>query len=163
MRRKRTEPNTFIENLQRHPGAELYAKVLRADPCSYCGSRDTIWIDHIVPLGPVGEAASGFVKVRDLPNVTAACRACNLEKRCASLLHFLLERRDEEYVAAGSRRWADAYLPARQVEIPRWEPDETLAVAQTLASQLGEAGVLVARLIWQARVDAGWRPLAKPR
>lgn len=163
MRGKRTDPDTFIDELQRHPGAELYGRVLKGDPCSYCGSRDTIWIDHIDPLGPQGDRATGFVKVRELGNVTAACRSCNLEKRCASLLHFMLERRDGEYVADGSRRWADATLPARQVEIQRWAPDETLAVAQTLASQLGEPGVLVARLIWQARVDAGWRPLARPR
>lgn len=60
-----------------------YAKILRNDPCSYCGAP-TEHLDHIVPLSKGGD--------HDWTNLTAACASCNLSKGTDSLLHFMLRR-----------------------------------------------------------------------
>lgn len=157
----------FVAQLERNMGVQKYARVLRSDPCAYCGGRETVQIDHIIPRHKTGEP-KGLLSRAEIGNVTAACQDCNINKATASLLDFLIERQDDSYLARGSRRWwtsedRPGKSAARRVEIPKWEPDKTLAVAQTLASQLGDAGVLISRLIWQARIDAGWRPNSRPR
>jgi hypothetical protein len=165
----------FIAQLERYPWVKVYVSALRADPCSYCGGRENMEVDHIVSQHDLGRSVpskkhqNGFnLPSGDLDNVTAACHTCNRRKVTASLLDFLLELEDDDHLASGSRRWRSAQPAARvteagRVDIPSWEPDKTLAVAQALANQLGDAGILVARLIWQARVDAGWRPISRPR
>lgn len=59
-----------------------YARVLRADPCSYCDGPCE-HIDHIVPV-----AAGGAL---DWTNVTASCGFCNRRKRTRALLVFLAD------------------------------------------------------------------------
>lgn len=60
-----------------------YSALLANDPCSYCGARENITIDHIVPV------AEGGGNTAD--NLTAACYSCNSRKRTRSALRFLME------------------------------------------------------------------------
>ena len=62
---------------------DAYARVLRADPCSFCG-RPATDIDHIDAISRGGAHA--------WENLTAACRACNMSKYSEPLLTFLLRR-----------------------------------------------------------------------
>ena len=45
---------------------------LRNQPCNYCGSRQIIQLDHVIPLVRGGSDSEG--------NLVAACRRCNLSK-----------------------------------------------------------------------------------
>jgi len=47
-------------------------KKLRNSPCFYCGSKDNIQIDHIVPVSRGGRHSIG--------NLVAACQKCNTQK-----------------------------------------------------------------------------------
>lgn len=60
-----------------------YVKILRKDPCAYCGAASE-HIDHIVPF-----AKDGPTK---WDNLAPACAACNHRKSDKDLLHFLVER-----------------------------------------------------------------------
>lgn len=57
-------------------------KVLKNDPCSYCGGVST-GVDHIIP-----RTAGG---VDDFTNVTGACVSCNRQKSSKSMLTHMLE------------------------------------------------------------------------
>jgi 5-methylcytosine-specific restriction endonuclease McrA len=70
--------------------------VIRADPCTYCGSRAEVTVDHINPLINGGEHVP--------ENLTAACRSCNASKKERPLLLFLLERAEERSAAASPPR-----------------------------------------------------------
>lgn len=62
-----------------------YARMLRRDPCAYCGNafgRNERAIDHIHPRSLGG--------VNDWSNYTGACEFCNGLKLDDSLLEFLL-------------------------------------------------------------------------
>lgn len=64
--------------------ADQYDRILRADPCCYCGQREPgriSAIDHIHPLSLGGSA--------DWDNLTAACKGCNSSKKARPLLYFL--------------------------------------------------------------------------
>lgn len=63
--------------------AEEYAKVLRGDPCSYCGAP-MAHIDHIDAIARGGDGA--------WDNLTAACGFCNSSKSTRRLLDFMLYR-----------------------------------------------------------------------
>lgn len=65
------------------PETVQYAKILFADPCSYCGATGEA-IDHIVARSRGGDG--------DWTNITAACGSCNSQKYNKSLLHFMLGR-----------------------------------------------------------------------
>ena len=80
-------------------------RVVRLDPCSYCGCRPRRklrTLDHIVPVavGGLSEAA----------NLTAACTLCDGAKAHHDLLTFLLVRDElavlEQRWRAGARRRA---------------------------------------------------------
>ena len=58
-----------------------YRKVLKADPCAYCGGQSDS-IDHIVPIAEGGE--DGW------ENYTGACRRCNAVKQALPLLVALI-------------------------------------------------------------------------
>lgn len=60
-----------------------YVKILRGDPCSYCGAPSE-HVDHIVPVTAGGRS--------HWSNLTAACAACNQSKQARDLLTFLLDR-----------------------------------------------------------------------
>lgn len=68
--------------LGKDAGAVAYARMIRRDPCSYCGSRATT-VDHIVPT-----AAGG---TNQWDNLAAACAPCNASKHARPLLSWLLE------------------------------------------------------------------------
>jgi 5-methylcytosine-specific restriction endonuclease McrA len=59
---------------------DLYANILRGDPCAYCGSAGDA-IDHVVPLAAGGAG--------DWHNLTAACRSCNSSKHASPLFPWL--------------------------------------------------------------------------
>ncbi len=69
------------------PEAEdFFDKVLRHDPCVYCGVVDPVEMtrDHIVPFAFGGDGS--------VSNLAPACRTCNTSKRRTPLLLFLLKR-----------------------------------------------------------------------
>jgi hypothetical protein len=70
---------TFIDRSLRS-GSVAYRKVLRADPCSYCGGEAQA-LDHIDPAHHGG--------ADDWENRTSACRRCNSYKGTLSLLQAL--------------------------------------------------------------------------
>lgn len=63
--------------------AEEYQKILRQDPCVYCGQPSSS-VDHIRPINKAG--------VELWANFAAACRSCNSQKNDEELLHYLLWR-----------------------------------------------------------------------
>jgi 5-methylcytosine-specific restriction endonuclease McrA len=58
-----------------------YARILRGDPCVYCGARASD-IDHIDAISRGGAHA--------WDNLTAACHGCNVSKYSELLLALLL-------------------------------------------------------------------------
>lgn len=66
-----------------------YAAILRRDPCSYCGGPGGE-VDHIVPPSKGGTG--------HWTNLTAACKSCNSSKNARSLLHFMLERLEDQHL-----------------------------------------------------------------
>jgi 5-methylcytosine-specific restriction endonuclease McrA len=65
---------------QAGPESKEYARILRLDPCSYCGEFEGT-IDHIEPVDQGG--------VNHWTNFTAACGSCNSRKGTTPLLEFL--------------------------------------------------------------------------
>ena len=61
-----------------------YLVALRSDPCTYCGTRPSGVLDHIVPRYEEGED--------DWQNLTGACPGCNGSKNATPMLHYLLRR-----------------------------------------------------------------------
>nr|WP_320670781.1 HNH endonuclease [Patulibacter sp. DM4] len=80
---------------ERHYDAWL--RLLRADPCAYCGARTGTarTIDHVEPRS---RSTRGIGSAHGWINVVAACQRCNGAKADRPLLLFLLTRR------AGGRR-----------------------------------------------------------
>lgn len=68
--------------VNRTPESVAYIALLQRDPCSYCGQRKPIAIDHIVPVSRGGGS--------EPDNLTAACAQCNGLKSNRPLLEFLL-------------------------------------------------------------------------
>lgn len=58
-----------------------YYAALRNDPCSMCGQRGNIEIDHIEPRSAGG--------ANHWENYTALCAPCNRQKNCKSMLGYL--------------------------------------------------------------------------
>jgi 5-methylcytosine-specific restriction endonuclease McrA len=71
---------------ERHYDAWL--RLLRADPCAYCG-RAGGTVDHVEPRS---RPARGLGSVHGWGNVVGACGRCNGAKRDRPLLAFLLSR-----------------------------------------------------------------------
>lgn len=74
-----------------------WLKVLRADPCSYCHTRNpgkvgVMTIDHIAPIK--GPTAGDRAKRGPWYNKTCACSKCNSTKGSWSLLYFMVKHRD---------------------------------------------------------------------
>jgi 5-methylcytosine-specific restriction endonuclease McrA len=87
--RSRREYDARRRRLPLHPQdrdeLRAYARLVRADPCSYCmGYCGQMAADHIVPLDAGGENRAS--------NLTAAGRPCNAAKKGKSLLLFLATR-----------------------------------------------------------------------
>lgn len=65
-----------------------YGRIVRRDPCSYCGGRGGTR-DHIIPK------SSGREHFHVADNLTGACVSCNGAKGSLDLLGFLLARLPE--------------------------------------------------------------------
>jgi HNH endonuclease len=91
-----------------------YKRVLRGDPCSYCG-RPSESTDHIEPWGSGGED--------DWTNLTASCISCNSSKGTQSLLPWLASRLP---VDVGSADFWEDILPVDEqrttVDAPQSAP-----------------------------------------
>lgn len=78
-----------INPLAEKPNSDTieYAKIVNADPCSYCsGIGGTI--DHIIPISDGGENI--------WTNYTGACRSCNSSKNNTPLLQYMLRESIKE-------------------------------------------------------------------
>jgi 5-methylcytosine-specific restriction endonuclease McrA len=64
-RARKLQAKTFLINKKE-------AKALYCSPCVYCGSRENIQMDHVVPLSRGGAHGVG--------NIVPACRKCNISK-----------------------------------------------------------------------------------
>lgn len=82
----------IYDEMRRAAGAKMsqvtgetrqYVKILREDPCAYCGAASE-HIDHIVPFAKDGPT--------EWMNLAPACASCNHRKSDKNLLHFLVER-----------------------------------------------------------------------
>lgn len=65
-----------------------WMRVVRADPCSYCGRRAGT-VDHVEPQS---RPARGIGGAHSWVNYAAACAACNGRKSTTSLIMFLAVR-----------------------------------------------------------------------
>lgn len=75
----------IIEDPTERAAFRAAERLVRRDPCSFCGVSTLeaqMAADHIVPVNRGGR--------NDSENLTAACRPCNAAKRDKSLLLFLL-------------------------------------------------------------------------
>jgi 5-methylcytosine-specific restriction endonuclease McrA len=81
---ERVRHNNYLRKARmtwaRDEAAIAFAKVLRRDPCSYCGKPGGT-IDHIVPIAHGG--------IHEVDNLAAACLQCNTSKATQSALYFL--------------------------------------------------------------------------
>jgi 5-methylcytosine-specific restriction endonuclease McrA len=68
------------------PRPERWLDILARDPCSYCGSRQHMTMDHIHPI------KLGASRRLQIMNAAPACQHCNAAKGHAQLLHFLAMR-----------------------------------------------------------------------
>jgi 5-methylcytosine-specific restriction endonuclease McrA len=68
-----------------------WQRVVRADPCAYCGSRPAGTVDHIVPR------SEGRYGLHGWTNFAGACESCNGSKDSESLLAFLARRKGVRY------------------------------------------------------------------
>lgn len=75
--------HTLREDGESH--AQAWRRVLRADPCSYCGGPGGT-VDHVVPQ------ATGQRYVQRWTNLVGACNGCNESKSDKPLLRFLVTR-----------------------------------------------------------------------
>jgi len=82
--RQDTRDRRLFRRVGRDKEALEYAKVLRNDPCSYCGKPGPSTVDHIIPVSKGG--------TNDISNLTAACADCNSLKHNKDVLTFMLQR-----------------------------------------------------------------------
>jgi hypothetical protein len=64
---------------RRHRKSKLLA--ITSGSCVYCGSKDNLEIDHIIPISYGGKGTDD--------NLVSACRDCNTSKNNHNILHFL--------------------------------------------------------------------------
>jgi hypothetical protein len=86
-------------HLFKHTAKEPWSRILRRDPCSYCGTYAMPTIEHVTP---------GRGKSNSVENRVAACHTCNHARGATKLLWYLLERR--RGVPMVKRQRAGAYL-----------------------------------------------------
>lgn len=79
---------TFRMDGESHRAA--WMRVLRADPCAYCGERIGTTVDHIEPKRYPTNAIGG---THSWLNYTGACHSCNGGKKAHSLLDYLYRRK----------------------------------------------------------------------
>lgn len=117
------------------PAPESWRRVLRRDPCFYCGGPGGT-VDHIVPLSRRGP---------DTPaNLTGACKACNTEKLATPLLLFLiareaarLQRQPRRVLPTPTHRgWTTRQVRRKGLSLraalhPNWSEPPTRAVIST--------------------------------
>jgi hypothetical protein len=129
-----------------------WADVLRADPCSYCGVRGKMTLDHVDPRSRTKES-------RGKPNVAnaaAACYSCNQRKGPTGLLRFLITG------GLGAKPLARAPMGpmAATWALRRFGPSSTARVAEAIGVTAEEAGHVLGRLLVRGkvhRVDKMWR------
>jgi hypothetical protein len=68
---------------------EAWMRILRSDPCGFCGESPAGTLDHIEPRA---FPARGLGGLHSHLNYSAACEACNSRKAARSLLTFLRVR-----------------------------------------------------------------------
>ena len=104
---------------------EAWMRVLRADPCAYCGARkdyEEMSVDHVVPQT---KRIPG--EIHTWRNWVGACQRCNGAKRSHDLLDFLFRR------AHGMSLERAAGKPAK---ILRAEPELASVIA---SSEIGSS------------------------
>lgn len=74
-RRRTRKKNNGIYKITQRELDRLYAS-----PCAYCGSRENITLDHVVPISKGGTHGVG--------NIVPACRFCNFSKRDRLLIEW---------------------------------------------------------------------------
>ena len=89
--------------------------------CQYCGSRDDLTFDHVVPRARGG--------VTSWDNVVAACSTCNLRKgsqslaRCGLSLNWLPRKPDSEQLKNLGRKFPPNHLHETWVDFLYWDAE----------------------------------------
>lgn len=78
-----------------------WLRLVRADPCAYCGDTPSGTVDHVEPRS---RAARGLGGAHSWLNVVGACPACNGLKADRPLLRFLGTRAEASDGRARRRR-----------------------------------------------------------
>jgi hypothetical protein len=131
-----------------------WADVLRADPCSYCGARGEMTLDHVEPRSRTGESKGKPC----VANAAAACYRCNQRKASVGLLDFL--------VIGGLGAKALAVVPhgpmAVMWALRRFGPSSTSRVAEVIGATKNEAGQALNKLRGRGKVRRVGRVWALP-
>jgi hypothetical protein len=69
---------------------QAWMRVIRGDPCSFCGRAPAGTVDHIEPQS---KRARGLGGAHSWLNFTGACEGCNSGKKDMPMLTYLLRRR----------------------------------------------------------------------
>lgn len=129
-----------------------YVKIIRNDPCSYCGAPGK-HVDHIVPFSRGGST--------HWTNLASACARCNYRKSTSDLLSFLLAQQktpgasrsgDESGVLyssasrtlpqfAEASQIADRYLAGRSRDLPGAGSSRNLSSRRAALADMITAGV----------------------
>jgi len=68
---------------------ESDVKQLRNKPCFYCGSKERLTLDHIVPISRGG--------VHSIGNLVTACKSCNSKKGDRFIMEWRLGKTSPRY------------------------------------------------------------------
>ncbi len=77
---------------KRHPGAHAYVKILRSDPCVWCGGEGGT-IEHVTPRSEVGirSVHDEGLSRDNWQNLASACYECNQRRDRIPLLQYLIK------------------------------------------------------------------------
>lgn len=91
--RQHSAENSALRKHGRDRETVEFTKVLRADPCAYCGGPGGT-VDHIQPVRAPWPARAhrNLDDLNRWPNLTGACKSCNQSKRTRDLLGYLMYR-----------------------------------------------------------------------
>lgn len=122
---------------------EAWSRIMRADPCSYCG-REAGTVDHVEPRRGA-RAPRGLGGANVWLNLVGACEACNSAKGSTSLLEFIGRRAGIVFPKAPtlahqkSTRQPVGNSVAKQKRFAALPPEKSWVEAE-LARELGREG-----------------------
>ena len=119
----------FVGRIGRWRNARDWDRVLRKDVCAYCGSREELTVEHILPLGLGGTNAES--------NKGTACNRRNHSRAAYPLLVFLAWRNSGVSGHIKLDVWRGVRMP-RRLRTREYVPERVAApLYTTLAERAG--------------------------